>query len=63
MPPDLRDDFASADLTLMKGDLNYRRLVGDHLWPPTTPFTEVTVLLPRPGRSPAHPQVRRRSPA
>ncbi|WP_143677692.1 damage-control phosphatase ARMT1 family protein, partial [Streptomyces scabiei] len=36
MPPDLRDDFAAADLTLMKGDLNYRRLVGDRLWPPTT---------------------------
>ncbi|MDX3133181.1 damage-control phosphatase ARMT1 family protein [Streptomyces europaeiscabiei] len=48
MPPDLRDDFASADLTLMKGDLNYRRLVGDHLWPPTTPFTEVTSYFPGP---------------
>ncbi|MGW0843760.1 damage-control phosphatase ARMT1 family protein [Streptomyces sp. NPDC002787] len=48
MPPDLRDDFASADLTLLKGDLNYRRLVGDHLWPPTTPFTEVTSYFPGP---------------
>ncbi|WP_327727342.1 damage-control phosphatase ARMT1 family protein [Streptomyces sp. NBC_00487] len=48
MPPDLHDDFASADLTLMKGDLNYRRLVGDHLWPPTTPFTEVTSYFPGP---------------
>ncbi|MCC9705211.1 protein-glutamate O-methyltransferase family protein [Streptomyces sp. MNU76] len=34
MPADLRADFASADLTVMKGDLNYRRLVGDRLWPP-----------------------------
>ncbi|MFE7839824.1 damage-control phosphatase ARMT1 family protein [Streptomyces sp. NPDC057474] len=48
MPPDLHDDFAAADLTLLKGDLNYRRLVGDHLWPPTTPFTEVTSYFPGP---------------
>lgn len=48
MPADLRADFASADLTLMKGDLNYRRLVGDRLWPPTTPFTEVTSYFPAP---------------
>lgn len=48
MPPDLREDFAAADLTLMKGDLNYRRLVGDHLWPPTTPFPEVTSHFPGP---------------
>ncbi|UUU30122.1 damage-control phosphatase ARMT1 family protein [Streptomyces sp. CA-210063] len=48
MPADLRDDFASADLTLLKGDLNYRRLVGDRLWPPTTPFAEVTAYFPGP---------------
>ncbi|WP_216589466.1 damage-control phosphatase ARMT1 family protein [Streptomyces brasiliscabiei] len=48
MPADLRADFASADLTIMKGDLNYRRLVGDRLWPPTTPFTEVTAYFPGP---------------
>lgn len=48
MPDDLRDDFASADLTLMKGDLNYRRLVGDRLWPPTTPFTSATAYFPGP---------------
>ncbi|WP_149826190.1 damage-control phosphatase ARMT1 family protein [Streptomyces tailanensis] len=48
MPADLRDEFASADLTLMKGDLNYRRLVGDHLWPPTTSFASVTAYFPGP---------------
>ncbi|WP_200308279.1 damage-control phosphatase ARMT1 family protein [Streptomyces adelaidensis] len=48
MPADLRTDFASADLTLLKGDLNYRRLVGDHLWPPTTPFTDTTTYFPGP---------------
>ncbi|WP_128374420.1 damage-control phosphatase ARMT1 family protein [Streptomyces cavernae] len=48
MPGDLRREFAGADLTLFKGDLNYRRLVGDRLWPPTTPFTDVTAYFPGP---------------
>lgn len=48
MPADLRDEFASADLTLLKGDLNYRRLVGDRLWPPTTPFAAATAYFPGP---------------
>lgn len=48
MPGDLREDFASATLTLMKGDLNYRRLVGDRLRPPTTPFADVTAYFPGP---------------
>ncbi|MFF2850682.1 damage-control phosphatase ARMT1 family protein [Streptomyces sp. NPDC058001] len=48
MPDDLREDFASASVTVMKGDLNYRRLVGDRLWPPTTPFAEATGYFPGP---------------
>ncbi|MFE5215202.1 MULTISPECIES: damage-control phosphatase ARMT1 family protein [unclassified Streptomyces] len=48
MPGDLRADFAAATLTLLKGDLNYRRLVGDRLWPPTTPFARVTEHFPGP---------------
>ncbi|WP_344005843.1 damage-control phosphatase ARMT1 family protein [Streptomyces thermocarboxydovorans] len=48
MPDDLRADFASATVTVVKGDLNYRRLVGDRLWPPTTPFAEVTDWFPGP---------------
>ncbi|GAA3872699.1 damage-control phosphatase ARMT1 family protein [Streptomyces lacrimifluminis] len=48
MPGDLREDFASATVTLMKGDLNYRRLVGDRLRPPTTPFADVTAYFPGP---------------
>ncbi|MFI1762606.1 damage-control phosphatase ARMT1 family protein [Streptomyces sp. NPDC020800] len=48
LPQDLRAEFASATLTLFKGDLNYRRLVGDRLWPPTTPFQEVTAYFPGP---------------
>ncbi|MER6468165.1 damage-control phosphatase ARMT1 family protein [Streptomyces collinus] len=47
-PDDLRAEFAAATLTVFKGDLNYRRLVGDRLWPPTTPFDEVTAYFPGP---------------
>ncbi|MEV8017595.1 damage-control phosphatase ARMT1 family protein [Streptomyces sp. NPDC086554] len=48
MPDDLRQEFADATLTLVKGDLNYRRLVGDRLWPASTPFAEPTVYFPGP---------------
>ncbi|WP_409468915.1 damage-control phosphatase ARMT1 family protein [Streptomyces sp. HC307] len=48
MPDDLRAEFAAATVTIVKGDLNYRRLVGDRLWPPTTPFPDVTGCFPGP---------------
>jgi hypothetical protein len=32
----------------VKGDLNYRRLVGDRAWPPTTPFATVVSYFPGP---------------
>lgn len=48
MPGDLRDELAAATLTVLKGDLNYRRLVGDRRWPPTTPFADVTAYFPGP---------------
>ncbi|AVZ71286.1 hypothetical protein SLUN_02605 [Streptomyces lunaelactis] len=48
MPVGLREDFASATLTVMKGDLNYRRLVGDRHWPATTAFSKVTEYFPGP---------------
>ncbi|MGW1391783.1 damage-control phosphatase ARMT1 family protein [Streptomyces nigra] len=48
MPADLREELASATLTILKGDLNYRRLVGDRRWPPATPFAEVTAHFPGP---------------
>ncbi|CAL9387281.1 damage-control phosphatase ARMT1 family protein [Streptomyces sp. enrichment culture] len=48
MPGDLRADLAAAGLTVVKGDLNYRRLVGDRRWPPTTPFADVTAHFPGP---------------
>ncbi|WP_017238993.1 damage-control phosphatase ARMT1 family protein [Streptomyces sp. SS] len=46
MPEDLRGEFASATLTILKGDLNYRRLVGDQLWHPTAPFADLTAYFP-----------------
>jgi hypothetical protein len=48
MPADLAADFAAASVTIMKGDLNYRRLVGDQAWQATTPFDEVTRYFPGP---------------
>ncbi|PAX91490.1 hypothetical protein CLM85_09790 [Streptomyces albidoflavus] len=48
MPEDLRNEFASATLTILKGDLNYRRLVGDQLWDATTPFVDLTAYFPGP---------------
>ncbi|MFF3204389.1 damage-control phosphatase ARMT1 family protein [Streptomyces sp. NPDC002962] len=48
MPDDLRAEFAAASLTIVKGDLNYRRLVGDSRWDPTTPFADVTACFPGP---------------
>ncbi|WP_203187062.1 damage-control phosphatase ARMT1 family protein [Streptomyces pratensis] len=46
MPDDLREDLGAAALTILKGDLNYRRLVGDRLWPATTPFADLTAYFP-----------------
>ncbi|SFD25716.1 Protein of unknown function DUF89 [Streptomyces aidingensis] len=46
MPEDLRQDLAACDLTLLKGDLNYRRLVEDRLWPATSSFTGLTAYFP-----------------
>ncbi|WUI43255.1 damage-control phosphatase ARMT1 family protein [Streptomyces zaomyceticus] len=46
MPEDLRGEFESATLTILKGDLNYRRLVGDQLWDATVPFADLTAYFP-----------------
>jgi hypothetical protein len=48
MPADLAARFSSASLTVMKGDLNYRRFVGDCQWPATTPFGSLARYFPRP---------------
>ncbi|MFD4697657.1 damage-control phosphatase ARMT1 family protein [Streptomyces niveus] len=48
MPDELRRQFDGAALTIVKGDLNYRRLVGDRLWSPTASFSGRTAHFPGP---------------
>ena len=48
LPADLHAELASMDLVILKGDVNYRRLVGDVHWPPTTPFEQATAYFPAP---------------
>ncbi|KPI41558.1 uncharacterized protein AB675_9262 [Cyphellophora attinorum] len=38
--PELKEDLSEAQLVVFKGDLNYRKLIGDANWDPTTPFQE-----------------------
>ncbi|MEU7868631.1 damage-control phosphatase ARMT1 family protein [Dactylosporangium sp. NPDC049140] len=47
-PDGLAARFAAAELTILKGDLNYRRLAGDRMWPATTSFGEVSGYFPGP---------------
>lgn len=47
-PAEFGAAVGSATLTFFKGDLNYRRLVGDRLWPVTTSFAALTAYLPGP---------------
>lgn len=48
MPPRFESFFAHAALVIFKGDANYRRIVGDALWPADTPFADVTAYFPAP---------------
>ncbi len=48
MPEDLIATLARADLVISKGDANYRRLVGDCHWDPTTPFQIAAGYFPTP---------------
>lgn len=44
MPEDLAEQSGTATVTLMKGDLNYRRLVGDRHWPAATTCSRRAVV-------------------
>lgn len=46
MPADLREGLSGADLVISKGDMNFRRLVGDLRWEETTPFDRITAYFP-----------------
>jgi uncharacterized protein with ATP-grasp and redox domains len=48
MPLRLTQVFQNAPLVIVKGDANYRRTVGDALWPTDTPFAAVTDYFPAP---------------
>ncbi|GAB4530697.1 MAG: damage-control phosphatase ARMT1 family protein [Anaerolineae bacterium] len=48
LPDDLHTELGGMGLVILKGDVNYRRLVGDMHWPPTTPFEEATAYFPAP---------------
>jgi uncharacterized protein with ATP-grasp and redox domains len=46
MSEDLRATLAEANLVILKGDANYRRLIGDCHWEPTTPFESAAGYFP-----------------
>jgi hypothetical protein len=46
LPDDLVTQLGSCSMVLFKGDLNYRRLVGDYDWPATARFADTVAYLP-----------------
>jgi Damage-control phosphatase ARMT1-like domain len=48
MPAHLQQQIGSAGLVLLKGDVNYRRLLDDRYWPPTTRLESVCDYFPAP---------------
>lgn len=46
MPPTIRQDMALASLVIIKGDVNYRRLLDDRHWPYTTRMEDVVDYFP-----------------
>jgi hypothetical protein len=48
LPGDLRSELSQMDFVILKGDVNYRRLLGDAHWDPTTSFARATAYFPSP---------------
>jgi len=48
MPDSLREELAKASLVFIKGDANYRRLLGDRHWLFTTPLSDIANYFPTP---------------
>jgi uncharacterized protein with ATP-grasp and redox domains len=46
MPAELQADIGRAALAIVKGDVNYRRLLDDRHWPPTTRMEDVAAYFP-----------------
>ncbi|MEB3830945.1 damage-control phosphatase ARMT1 family protein [Phormidium sp. CCY1219] len=48
MPDTLRQDIAESSLIFVKGDANYRRILGDRHWDFTTKFADIACYFPAP---------------
>lgn len=48
MPDVIRNDLAASNLTIIKGDANYRRLLGDRHWNYTTNINDIISYFPAP---------------
>jgi hypothetical protein len=46
MPADLRTELSQANLVILKGDVNYRRLLDDRHWPFTARMEEIAAYFP-----------------
>lgn len=46
LPQDLLGAFSRSHLVIFKGDVNYRRLLEDRHWPPTTSLDAITTYMP-----------------
>ncbi|MCJ8279116.1 MAG: damage-control phosphatase ARMT1 family protein [Rivularia sp. ALOHA_DT_140] len=48
IPESLKSELSNASLIVVKGDANYRRLLGDRHWDFSTKFTDIVCYLPVP---------------
>ncbi len=48
LPDALRSELARAQLVIIKGDANYRRLLDDSRWPAATPLSDIVTFFPAP---------------